>query len=78
MEENGMKIAVEACGVIGIRNAYEIDLEVNGEGVITMLEEAVARAADNGIRPKRGRNEEFAGRIRIELEFLGDMEQEAK
>lgn len=62
------KITIERAGVMQL--SYDI-FRVNADDITTVLEEEVSRKS-----PKTDYNGSFAARIKIELEFLGDMNTE--
>lgn len=67
-----MIITIEKRGVVTIAaGGYESDLEVNSESLLDLLEKAVSKA-----KPETTCDGEFAARVKIELEFLGDMKPE--
>lgn len=65
-----MIITIERRGVVAIGYGYDSAFAVNSQSLISLLEQAVKEAA-----PDTNYNGEFAGRVKIELEFLGDMMQ---
>ena len=64
---------VERTGVVKIEDGYESDIKVNQESMIQVLAEAMEIYP---IKPKTDYEGRFAARIRIEVEYLGDLEQE--
>ena len=62
------KITIERAGVMQL--SYDT-FRVNGDDLTTLLEEEVSK-----MQPKTDYNGSFAARIKIELEFLGDMNTE--
>ena len=62
------KITIERAGVMQL--SYDT-FRVNGDDLTTLLEEEVSK-----MQPKTDYNGNFAARIKIELEFLGDMNTE--
>lgn len=62
------KITIERAGVMQL--SYDT-FRVNADDLTTLLEEEVAK-----MQPKKDYNGSFAARIKIELEFLGDMNTE--
>ena len=62
-------IEVERRGVLSIQNGYGTSVKVNDENLIDTLE-----ALTNRAKPKTDGFGNFAARIKIEIEFLGDME----
>ena len=62
------KITIERAGVMQL--SYDT-FRVNADDLTTLLEEEVAK-----MQPKTDYNGSFAARIKIELEFLGDMNTE--
>ncbi len=64
---------VERTGVVKIEDGYESDIKVNQESMIQVLTEAMEL---HPIKPKTDYECRFAARIRIEVEFLGDLEAE--
>lgn len=67
MVEN-RKITIERAGVMQL--SYD-NFRVNDDNLTTLLEEEVSK-----MKPKTDYNGNFAARIKIELEFLGDMNTE--
>lgn len=66
-----MIITIERRGVVSVGYGYDSAFTVNSESLIALLEQEVKRAS-----PEVNYNGEFAGRVKIELEFLGDMKKE--
>lgn len=66
-----MIITIERRGVVSIGYGYDSAFTVNSESLIALLEKLVKEAA-----PDTNYNGEFAARVKIELEFLGDMMKE--
>ena len=64
---------VERTGVVKIEDGYESDIKVNQESMIQVLIEAMEIHL---IKPKTDYEDRFAARIRIEVEYLGDLEEE--
>ena len=62
------KITIERAGVMQL--SYDT-FRVNADDLPTLLEEEVSK-----MQPKTDYNGNFAARIKIELEFLGDMNTE--
>lgn len=62
------KITIERAGVMQL--SYDA-FRVNADDLTTLLEEEVSK-----MQPKTDYNGSFAARIKIELEFLGDMNTE--
>lgn len=62
------KITIERAGVMQL--SYDT-FRVDADDLTTLLEEEVAK-----MQPKTDYNGNFAARIKIELEFLGDMNTE--
>ena len=62
------KITIERAGVMQL--SYDT-FRVNADDLTTLLEEEVSK-----MQPKTDYNGSFAARIKIELEFLGDMNTE--
>lgn len=62
---------VERTGVVKIEDGYESDIKVNQESMIQALTEAMEL---HPIKPKTDYEDRFAARIRIEVEYLGDLE----
>ena len=62
------KITIEKSGVMQL--SYDT-FRVNDDDLTTLLEEEVSKKS-----PKTDYNGNFAARIKIELEFLGDMNTE--
>ena len=62
------KITIERAGVMQL--SYDT-FRVNADDLPTLLEEEVSK-----MQPKTDYNGSFAARIKIELEFLGDMNTE--
>lgn len=62
------KITIERAGVMQL--SYDT-FRVNADDLTTLLEEEVSK-----MQPKTDYNGNFAARIKIELEFLGDMNTE--
>lgn len=65
------ELTVSATGVVKIDTGYETDLRVNGEDMIAMIDRLVEAA-----HPKTDHNNQFAGRVTITVELLGDLEEE--
>lgn len=65
------ELTVGATGVVKIENGCEAEIRVNGEDMILMLDRLVAAA-----HPKTDWNNQFAGRVTITVELLGDLEEE--
>ena len=63
------ELTVSATGVVKIDTGYETDIRVNGEDMIPMIDKLVAAA-----HPKTDHNNQFAGRVTITVELLGDLE----
>lgn len=63
------ELTVSATGVVKIDTGYETDLRVNGEDMISMIDRLVEAA-----HPKTDHNSQFAGRVTITVELLGDLE----
>lgn len=66
-----MIITIERRGVVSVIYGYDSAFTVNSESLIALLEQEVKRAS-----PEVNYNGEFAARVKIELEFLGDMKTE--
>ena len=64
---------VERTGVVKIEDGYESDIKVNQESMIQVLNEAMEI---HPVKPKTDYENRFAARIRIEVEYLGDLETE--
>ena len=64
---------VERTGVVKIEDGYKSDIKVNQESMIQALTKAMEI---HPIKPKTDYEDRFAARIRIEVEYLGDLEQE--
>ena len=64
---------VERTGVVKIEDGYDLDIKVNQESMIQVLAEAMEIYP---VKPKTDYEDRFAARIRIEVEYLGDLEQE--
>ena len=64
------ELTVSATGVVKIDTGYETDLRVNGEDMIAMIDRLVEAA-----HPKTDYNNQFAGRVTITVELLGDLEE---
>ena len=64
------ELTVSATGVVKIDTGYETDIRVNGEDMISMIDRLVEAA-----RPKTDHNNQFAGRVTITVELLGDLEE---
>jgi hypothetical protein len=64
---------VERTGVVKIEDGYESDIKVNQESMIQVLTKAMEI---HPIKPKMDYEDRFAARIRIEVEYLGDLEEE--
>ena len=64
---------VERTGVVKIEDGYESDIKVNQESMIQVLTKAMEI---HPIKPKMNYGDRFAARIRIEVEYLGDLEEE--
>lgn len=62
------KITIERAGVMQL--SYDT-FRVNADDLTTLLEEEVSK-----MQPKTDYNGNFAAKIKIELEFLGDMNTE--
>lgn len=65
------ELTVSATGVVKIDHLCETEIRVNGDDMILMIYKLVADA-----HPKRDFNSQFAGRVTITVELLGDMEDE--
>ena len=72
-DECGRDLRVERAGVVKIEDGYEPDIKVNNESMIQVLTEAMEI---HPIKPKKDYEDRFAARIRIEIEYLGDLEPE--
>ena len=66
---------IERSGVVKIEDGYESDIKVNQESMIQALEEAMEM---HPIKTKTDYDGKFAARVRIEIEYLGDLESDAK
>ena len=66
---------VERTGVVKIEDGYESDIKVNQESMIQVLTKAMEI---HPIKPKMDYENRFTARIRIEVEFLGDLETESQ
>lgn len=66
------ELNVSATGVVKIKNGCEAEISVNGEDMILMIDKLVAAA-----HPKTDYNNQFAGRVTITVELLGDLEEES-
>lgn len=64
------ELTVSATGVVKIDTGYETALRVNGEDMIAMIDKLVEAA-----HPKTDYNNQFAGRVTITVELLGDLEE---
>ena len=64
---------VERTGVVKIEDGYESDIKVNQESMIQVLTKAMEI---HPIKPKTDYEDRFSARIRIEVEYIGDLEQE--
>lgn len=62
-------LTVSATGVVKIENGCEAGIRVNGEDMLLMIDKLVASA-----HPKTDWNDQFAGRVTITVELLGDLE----
>ena len=66
------ELTVSATGVVKIENGCEAEIRVNGEDMILMIDKLVASA-----HPKTDYNNQFAGRVTITVDLLGDLEEES-
>ena len=64
------ELTVSATGVVRIENGSEAEIRVNSEDMILMIDKLVAAA-----HPKTDYNNQFAGRVTITVELLGDLEE---
>ena len=64
------ELTVSATGVVKIKNGREAEIRVNDEDMILMIDKLVAAA-----HPKTDYNNQFAARVTITVELLGDLEE---
>lgn len=67
MKENE-KFIVQACGVVYINSGSNAEIRVNGKDLISQIYNKIF----DEIRPETDWNCNFAGRILIEVEIMGD------
>lgn len=63
-------VTIVKCGVVNL-SAYSSGITVNQDDLIQLLRDAVEKH-----KPARDCSGSFAGRVVIELEFLGDMSEQ--
>ena len=64
------ELTVAATGVVHIQTGSDSDIRVNSESLIDMIDRLVAAA-----HPKTDYHDQFAGRVIITVELLGDFEE---
>lgn len=64
------ELTVAASGVVHIQTGCDSDIRVNSESMIDMLDRLVTAA-----HPKTDYHDQFAGRVIITVELLGDLEE---
>lgn len=65
------ELTVSATGVVKIESICDAEIRVNGDDMILMIDKLVAAS-----RPKRDCNGQFAGRVTITVELLGDLKEQ--
>ena len=63
-------ISVAATGVVRIAGGMESEIVVNGVNLISKLESAII-----GAHPKTDYHDQFAARVILTVELLGDLEE---
>lgn len=65
---NERTITLEYTGVVKLNDGYSSDMQVNQVDIIQKLKETIDKIA-----PQCDYNGAFAGRVKIEVELLGDL-----
>lgn len=65
------ELTVSATGVVRIDAGRESEIRVNDENLIGMIERMIADA-----HPKTDYHDQFAGRVTITVELLGDLKEQ--
>lgn len=64
------ELTVAAAGVVHIQTGSDSDIRVNSESLIDMIDRLVCAA-----HPKTDYHDQFAARVTITVELLGDLEE---
>lgn len=64
-------VSVTRVGVTEINSRHDSQLRVNDRDIVVEVEKAMEKA---GIKPVTDYEDRFAARVRVIVEFLGDME----